>query len=336
MPGPFALPKMNDVIIIGSGPAGIATAGALTEAGLNVVIYDKGSLAHGVTRYPIYMKFFSTSTNVELLGYPLITVDEKPTRDEYLNYLRRYVRDKKLSIISEHCVEAIEKTGDGFRVAGHDKFGRAFEAAARFVVVAIGAYDIPRSLGVPGEDLPKVSHYFTEVHPYATKKVAVVGGRNSAAETALLLWRAGSEVTLIHRGDKMRPLKYWLAPDLENRIKNGEIKAFFGAHITEITPSDIAIETSDKTIVRVENDFVLAMTGYEPDADFLTKAGVAVDKRSGRPKHDPHTLETNVPGLYVAGVIVSGNISNEIFIENSRHHGDLILNSIRARLGQKK
>lgn len=318
-----------DVLIVGSGPAGIATAATLQAAGLSVVIYDKGSMAQAVTQWPIYMEFFSTAANVELPGMPLIITRDKPTREEYLNYLRRYVSEKKLNIVTGHTIENIARQADGaFAVTGHDEWGKAFSAKARFVVVATGAYEIPKLLNVPGEDLHKVSHYYTEVHPYVGKDVMVVGGRNGAVEAALLLYRAGAHVTLVYRGAELKPLKWWLEPDLKNRIANNEIKAYFATNVIEITPHTVVLETPHGRET-IPNDFVVAMTGYHPETDLLQRAGVKVDPATNRPQINPDTLETNVPSLFVAGVIAAGDISNEIFIENSRTHGDNILRGIR-------
>lgn len=319
-----------DVLIVGSGPAALASAAVLQEAGLCVVCYEKGALAQAITQWPYYMKFFSTAANVELPGYPLILTEDKPTREEYLNYIRRYVSDKNLKVVTGHRVDEIERVADGgFVVRGLDEWSVPFEAGARYVVVATGAYEIPKLMNVPGEELHKVSHYYKEVHPYVGKKVAVVGGRNGAAEAALLLWRAGAEVTLIYRGEKLEPLKWWLQPDLENRIKNGEISALFGTQILEILPHELVVRNSGGDAKRLPNDFVLAMTGYRPETGLLTRAGVHVDEKTNRPQIDADTFETNVPGLFVAGVIAAGDISNEIFIENSRDHGYKILGRIR-------
>jgi thioredoxin reductase (NADPH) len=324
--------EQHDVAVIGSGPAGIAAAATLIDGGLDTVVVEKGALADGVMHWPHGMRFFSTAANVELAGFPFIVTGEKPTREEYLNYLRRFVHDKGIPVRTRREVTAVDpEPGGGFVVRGEDSFGEPFALAARFVVVATGAFGQPQMLGIPGEDLPKVSHYFSEVHPYAYTKVAVVGGRSSAAECALLLWRAGAEVTVIHRGPEMRGLKYWVQPDIENRIREGDIRAFFNSHVVEILPRHIVVETPDGGRVRVENDFVLAMTGYQPDVRLLEAMGVAVDPETKSPPCDPDTLETNVPGIFVAGVIVAGNVSGAIFIENSRHHGGLILKGIRAR-----
>jgi thioredoxin reductase (NADPH) len=242
------------------------------------------------------------------------------------------VRDKHLPVFTRHRVNQItpgQTPGSPFLVRGSDPWGVTFEDRARFVVLATGGYNQPRPLDVPGEELPKVSHYFTEVHPYAGLKVVVVGGGNSAVEAALQLFRAGSEVTLVHRRKSFRGLKYWIQPDLENRIKAGEIKAYLEARLREIRPHDVLVETASGQLVRMENDHVLALTGYQPDVSFLQSMGVKVDPVTLRPAHNPETLETNVPGLFVAGVMTAGNVSNEVFIENSRHHGEMILRRMR-------
>ena len=331
-----------DFAVIGSGPAGLATAGALHDAGLSVITLDKGSLASAVAKWPVYMRFFSTCANVELPGFPLITVSDKPTREEYLQYLRRYVTDKGLRVATGREVTAIVAPGragddrcDGsdtaFAVRGRDEWGEPFTLRATRVVVATGAYDRPKLLNCPGEDLPKVSHWFSEVHPYAGRRVAVVGGRNSAAETALLLHRAGAKVTLIHRGAAMAPLKFWLQPDLENRVRAGEIEAHFNSTVGAIRPREIDIrDIATGAVATVANDYVLAMTGYRPETELLADAGVTIDPTTHIPAHDPATLETDVPGLFVAGVVTAGDISGNIFIENSRHHGRLILEATLA------
>lgn len=307
----------------------MAVAATLQDAGFPVKIYDRGSLAQAVTQWPIYMEFFSTAANVELPGMPLIITRDKPTREEYLNYLRRYVREKNLSITTGHDVTSIRKQEDGtFLVSGKDEWGAAFEASACYVVVATGAYGVPKMLDVPGEELHKVSHYYTEVHGYVGKKVMVVGGRNGAAEAALLFYRAGADVTMVYRGEKLPELKWWLQPDLENRIAQQEITAYFATQVVEITPHTVVLERRDGSRITVENDFVVAMTGYRPETGLLAEAGVTVDPETNRPALNWDTLETNVPGLFVAGVIAAGDISNEIFIENSRTHGDNILRGI--------
>ena len=326
---------MTDVVIIGGGPAGLAVAETLQSAGLGVVVFEKGAIADCVRRWPYYLRFFSTAPNLELAGFPLIIRDEKPTREEYLAYLRRFVQDKHLDVRTGHSVTEVRRNGedDGFLVRGTNEHAEWFEQPARFVVVATGAYDYPQMLNVPGEDLPKVSHYFTEVHPYAFRKVAVIGGKSSAVETALLLQRAHAEVTLIHRGPRIEGIKYWLQPDIENRISAGEIKALFKANVIAIRPHVLDVRLESGKIAQIENDYVLAMTGYQPDLTLLSSMGVVFNAGTKRPQFDPSTFETNVPGIYVAGVVISGSIGGQVFIENARDHGAPILASIRAKRG---
>lgn len=323
-----------DIAIVGAGPAGLAAAATFMKAGYTVAIFEKGCIADAISRFPYYMRWFSTADRLELAGMPLIVCEEKPTREEYLAYLRRFVHDRQLDVRTQHLVTAIARREAGtpraqpFVVQGYDRWQRPFQEECRYVVIATGGFDHPQMLGVPGEDLPKVSHYFKEVHPHAGTRVAVIGGSNSAAETALLLWRAGAEVTLVHRGAALRTLKYWLQPDIENRIRSGEITACFSAHVTQIRQDDIVLVMADGQTLTIANDYVLAMTGYQPDVDFLKGIGIIIDPSTKRPGHDAATLETNVEGVYVAGVITAGNISGEVFIENSRVHGEMILQSI--------
>lgn len=337
-----------DVIIIGGGPAGLAAAATLQEGGLRVRVYEQGALADSIRRWPYYLRFFSTAANVELGDVPLIVTDDKPTREEYLNYLRRFVRAKRLDVRTRHRVETVTRAPSAageppaagappaardasaalFTVTGTDAAGDPFTDQARWVVVATGAFDFARPLGVPGEDLPKVTHYFTEVHPYADSRVAVVGGGTSAVETALLLWRAGAEVTMVVRAGAFRGLKYWQEPDIRNRIANGEIRALMDARVVEILPRELVVEQEGRTL-RLPNDFVLAMTGYQPDVALLRGMGVEMRPDTMRPVHNQETLETNVPGLYVAGVVIAGNVGGEIFIENARAHGEVILRALK-------
>lgn len=322
--------QVIDFLIVGSGPAGIVTAATLQDAGYSVAVYEKGCVAQAVTRWPIYMEFFSTARNVEFPGFPLIITKDKPTREEFLNYMRRYIEEKQVKVITGHEVKSIESLGEGcgFKTLGTDEWGADFAVESQYVVVATGAYDIPKYLGVPGEELHKVSHYYTEVHPYVGKKVAVVGGKSGAAEAALLMYRAGAEVTLIHRGPAMERIKWWLNPDLENRLVNKEIRGLFSTRILEIHPKHLVLVGNDGKTFEIENDYVIAMTGYRPETDLLKNAGVQVDEVTNRPAVNSETLETNVPGLFVAGVIAAGDISNEIFIENSKFHGQYILKSV--------
>ena len=319
-----------DVAILGAGPAGIATADTLQSAGYDCLIFDAGCIANNISRYPVYMEFFSSADRLEINGFPLICVSGKPSRREYLAYLSRFCRDRQLKLRLRESVESVEgKAGEFVVLSRTSAGGEARRTKARYVVLAAGAYDNPRPLGCPGEDLPKVSHYFTEVHPYVGSRVMVVGGGNSAVEAALDLYRAGVEVTLVVRREKFGFVKYWILPDIEGRIRDGDIAGHFETSIAEVRPLSVVLRKKSGESFEIENDFVLAMTGYQPDTSLLRACGVEFDEKTKRPRYDLDTLETNVPGLFVAGVIAAGNISAEIFIENSRHHGTLILKALQ-------
>ena len=323
---------MKKVRIIGAGPAGLATANWLQEAGFDVLLFDKGTIAENIRHFPIYMRFFSTPELLEIGGVPLLVSEEKPSRREYLQYLARFARDRKLRIRAFHSVERVVKNGsDGFTLSIQPRDQEPFDEKAEIVVVATGAYATPRYLHVPGENLAKVRHHFDEPHPYVGSKVLVVGGGNSAAETALLLFRSGADVTVSYRGKEFKKIKYWLRPDLENRIKAGEIRAFLGSNVVEIKPQSVALRLENSEIEEIENDFVLALTGYEPELDLLRQAGVEFEPNNRKPKLNYETMESSVPGLFVVGVVVAGNISGEIFIENSRHHGELVARELLSR-----
>lgn len=326
---------MLDCLIIGGGPAGLAVANTFAKAGLRYLIVEKGPVANHISHYPTFMQFFSTRDLLEINGYPLNITDEKPSRREYLNYLSRFTRDRALNIRTYTEVAAVARRDDGrFTVTLRRRDGstEALESAA--VVVACGAYENPRRLGVPGEDLSKVFHHFTEPHPFVGQRVLVVGGRNSAIETALLLWRAGADVSLSYRGEAFtgRGIKYWLLPDIENRIKNDEIHGHLGTTIRRIDWDTVTLADKSGREFAIPNDFVICQLGFNPPVEFLRGMGIALEPESNKPSHNPETLETNVPGLFVVGTIITGNISGHVFIENSRHHGEMILPRLRELL----
>lgn len=319
-----------DVAIVGAGPAGIATADTLQAAGYDCLIFEAGCIAKNISRYPVYMDFFSSADRLEIDGFPLICVSGRPSRREYLAYLSRFCSDRQLKLRLRERVGSIHgKSGDFTVLSRREAVDETRRTKARYAVLATGAYDNPRPLGCPGEDLPKVSHYFTEVHPYVGSRVLVVGGGNSAVEAALGLHGAGVEVTLALRREKFGFVKYWLLPDIEGRIRDGDIAAHFETSVAEVRPLSVILRKKSGDTFEIENDFVLAMTGYQPDTGLLEACGMEFDGKTKRPRYDTDTLETNVPGLFVAGVIAAGNISAEIFIENSRRHGTLILKALR-------
>lgn len=316
--------KPFDVLIIGAGPIGIACALECKNKGLNYVVVEKGALTNSLFNYPLNMTFFSTSEKLEIGGIPFISNNPKPNRDEALEYYRRVVTSNELNIKLYEQITVAEKQGDLFYIQSDKN-----TYSCKNLIVSTGFYDIPKFLDVPGEDLPKVSHYFKEAHPYVLQKTIVVGASNSAVDAALEIWRKGGDVTMVVRGPSIgERVKYWVKPDIENRIKEGSIKAIFNANITEIKESLVEIETPDG-VQTVENDYVVALTGYRPDFSFLKALGVKLTKDGNFfPEYDPKTMESNVEGLYLAGVICGGMETHKWFIENSRVHAAIIASSI--------
>ena len=321
-----------DALIVGAGPTGLACGIELERRGVKAVIVEKGCVVNSLYNYPTNMVFFTTPELLEIGNIPMTSLNEKPNRHEALKYYRRVADHFKLDIRQYERVESIAGADNAFEVHSTDRLGARRAYLTRKIVLAIGYYDVPNMLGVPGEDLEKVLHYYKEPHPYYNHDVAVIGGQNSAAIAALELNWTGARVTLIHReaGISSR-VKYWIRPNLENRVKNGEIRAYFHSRVVEILPDSIRIATPDgeKTLT---NDFVFAMIGYRPDLDFLSATGVSLDSATQKPRTDPATLESERPGIYLAGVIVAGMHTNEIFIENGRFHGRQIAESIASRL----
>jgi len=332
------MPELLDVIIVGAGPTGLACGIEAVRAGLKTLIVEKGCLVNSLFSYPANMTFFTSRELLEIGDLPLPSTNVKPTRAEALEYYRRVADYFHLPIHYQERVNGIRSTpaannsGPKFEIETETSDGAKHILTARTAVIATGYYDLPNYLGIPGEDLPKVSHYAREGHEFYGRKVVVIGGANSAAVTSLDLYRHGAEVTLIYRESELsRHIKYWIRPDLENRIKANAIRAYMESRVTEITHDSVTIQTAAGETVRLENDFVFALTGYHPDVDLLRGAGMQVDPESYRPAVNPDTLESNVPGLYVAGVVVSGLQTNEIFIENGRFHGKLIIADIQRK-----
>jgi len=340
--------RPRDVLIIGAGPAGLAAAIATQQAGLDHEVIEKGALVNSIFHFPRNQVFFTTPELLEIGGLPFVTPFDKPTRPEALRYYRRVVESLGLDVSLGEEVLSIRALDDGFAVetrpsraatAGTLEPGRSRgtgpatrQRRARFVIVASGYYDNPNRLGIPGEELPHVTHYYVEAHGYYRQRVTVVGGKNSAALAALDLCRSGARVTLVHRGERLSDsIKYWIKPDIENRIKDGAIAARLSTQVREIRASTVLLE-GPAGAEELPADAVFLLTGYRPDVRLLREAGVRVDPHSLAPQHDAQTFETNVPGLFVAGSLVSGRETNRIFIENGRFHGEAIVAAIRPRL----
>lgn len=322
-----------DVIVVGAGPTGLACAIEVQRAGFRAKTIDKGCLVNSLYRYPTNLTFFTTPELLEIGNIPMTAVREKPTRGEALKYYRRVAGHYDLDVHQYEHVDGVSGEDGSFLVSTTLRTGQKRQYLAHKVILATGFYDIPVRMGVPGEDLPKVHHYYREAHPFYDCDLAVVGGQNSAAICALECYRSGARVTLIHRHPALSPkIKYWIMPDISNRIKNGEIRAYLGTRVTRIEPEALHLETPDGPAV-IRNDFVLAMTGYQPDIEFLASAGIVFDKTTRKPRTNPATLESDRPGVYLAGVIVAGMHTNEIFIENGRFHGGQIATDIAAKLG---
>lgn len=324
---------LYDVLVIGAGPTGLACAIDAQRAGFSVVIVDKGCLCNSLFHYPANMTFFTTPELLEIGNMPFSSPNQKPTRNEALEYYRKVADHYQLNVLQYHTVDSTSGSDGDFTVHTTDRFGRKRALRARKLIVATGYYDLPNYLGIPGEELSKVEHYYNEAHPYSGLKVLVIGGKNSAAIAVLDLWRHGAHVTLVHRGETLhRHIKYWIKPDIENRIKNGEVTAYLSSNVTQIAEDTVTIATPTGSVT-LENDFVFALTGYHPDFTFIENLGVKLDEDNDRcPVCDSTTHESNVPGIYLAGVIVAGERTNEIFIENGRFHGKLIADSLRTKL----
>jgi len=319
-----------DIICIGAGPTGLATAIEAKRAGMRPLVIDKACLCNSIFHYPVNMVFFTTPELLEIGDLPLVCAAEKPTRVEALKYYRRAAEHYALELRLYERVLRVDGLDGNFTVVTTTEKGAQQRYLARKITVATGYYDLPNLLGVPGEVLPHVAHYYSEPHEFWNQEVAVIGGKNSAAEAALDLYRNGARVTLVHRGkDLGASIKYWVRPDIENRIKAGQIHALLNARVEEITKDEVVIEQHAQT-KRVPAKQVFALTGYHPDFSFIEGLGVRLDPESRRPALDPKTLESNMPGIYLAGVVTGGRHTGEIFIENGRFHGKQIIQSLKA------
>jgi thioredoxin reductase (NADPH) len=322
--------EIFDLLVVGAGPTGLACAIEAQKAGFRAVVVDKGCLCNSLFHYPAHMTFFTTPELLEIGGIPFPSPNPKPTRNEALQYYRRVAEYFRLDLRLYHRVERVAGSDGAFTVHTEDRFGRSGTLKARKLALSTGYYDLPNLMGIPGEKLSKVHHYYNDPHPYFGMEVVVIGGKNSAAIAALELWRSGARVTLVYRGPEIPPhVKYWIKPDIENRIKNGEIKACFQSQVLEISPDAVVVDTPAGRVT-LKNDFVFAMTGYHPDFSFLEKLGVRFEGEDRLPVCDAETLESNVPGIYLAGVIVAGSRTNEIFIENGRFHGLQIARALKS------
>jgi thioredoxin reductase (NADPH) len=324
-----------DVLVVGAGPTGLACAIEAQKVGLKVLTIDKGCVVNSIYNYPANLIFFTTPELLEIGDIPFSTASTKPTRQEALEYYRKVAEHYRLHICQYQWVKTIAGDNGDFRITATDRNSGIHDYRARKIIVSTGYYDLPNMIGVPGEDLAKVLHYYREPHPFYDCDVVVIGGKNSAAEAALDLWRHGARVTLVHRHPVLHDhIKYWVRPDIENRIKNGEITAYMSTTVEEIGPDWVLLQTPSGP-TRLKNDFVFALTGYHPDYDFLRSFGIELSAEQCRPVCDPETLESNIPGIYVAGVIVAGSRTNEIFIENGRFHGKLIAADLRQKLASR-
>ena len=326
-----------DLIIIGAGPSGLAAAIAAGQAGLSYKVLEKGVLVNSIFHFPRNMVFFTTPELLEIGGLPFVTPYEKPTRAEALRYYRRVADAYRIPIDFSQEVRSLAKAcprAGGvacFEIETLTAAGVPALHRARFVILCTGYYDHPNRLGIPGEDLPHVHHYYSEPHGSYRKTAVVVGGKNSAAIAALELYRAGASVTLIHRRNRLSDsIKYWIRPDIENRIQEGSIRACFDTRLAEIRPGSVVAECGGSA-EEIRADDVYLLTGYHPDTDLMARAGIAIQAETQAPEHDPETLETNVPGLFVAGSVVSGKETNRVFIENGKFHGEIIVSTILAR-----
>ncbi len=320
----------HPLVIIGAGPIGLACGIEARKAGIDYLILEKGCLVNSLYHYPVNMTFFSTSERLEIGGIPFVSNNPKPTRNEALEYYRRVTAHFQLQVKLFEEVKAVEvkKTEPGFKInTSHGQY------TCDYLVLATGFYDIPYPLNIPGEELAKVTHYYGDPHFYAFQKVMVVGANNSAVDAALETWRKGAEVTMVVREDQIgERVKYWVRPDIENRIKEGSIQAYFNHTVKEIREKSVIIQGPDG-ILELENDWVIAMTGYQPNLDFLSRIGINLsDDVVRKPWINEETQETNVRGLYLAGVICGGMNTHRLFIENSREHAEKILADIRKKV----
>ncbi|MBU9714263.1 YpdA family putative bacillithiol disulfide reductase [Evansella tamaricis] len=323
--------KQEKVIIIGGGPCGLAAAIAIQRIGMDPLVIEKGNIVNALYNYPTHQQFFSTSEKLSIGDVPFYSTERKPKRNEALVYYRQVVKEKNIRINAfEKVIEVTKEDSGQFSVVAITLSGKKNHYKASYIIMATGYYDSPNMMGIKGEELPHVYHYFKEAHPFFDQHVAVIGGKNSAVDAALELEKAGAKVTVFYRGETYSPsIKPWILPEFESLVKHGKIEMHFGTNILEIKENTLIYEKNGDRNEK-KADFVFAMTGYHPDHSFIQSMGVTIDSRSGRPTYDV-SMETNVTNIFIAGVIAAGNNANEIFIENGRYHGDKIANIIKER-----
>ncbi|MBO6184844.1 MAG: YpdA family putative bacillithiol disulfide reductase [Chryseobacterium sp.] len=319
--------EIVDILIIGAGPIGLNCALEAKKNNLNYLIIEKGTIVNSLYNYPLYMKFFSTADKLEIAEIPFISAAPKPGRQEALEYYQGIARQKNININLYEKVLTVSKNGEIFEIqTSKSKY------TAKNVIISTGFYDIPNLMNIPGENLEKVKHYYTEPYPFAKQKIVVIGSSNSSVDAALETYRKGAEVTMIIRNSEISSnVKYWVKPDIENRIAEGSIKAHFGSELIEIKENSVIFKDEQGKINEIENDFVLAMTGYLPDFDFLKNSGIDLQGECLNPVYNPETMETTVPNLYLAGVVCGGKDTHLWFIENSRIHAEMIMKSIISK-----
>jgi thioredoxin reductase (NADPH) len=324
--------ESTDVVIVGAGPTGLACGIELKRRGVRAIVIDKGCVVNSLYNYPTNLVFFTTPELLEIGDIPMTSLNEKPVRGEALKYYRRVANHYQLDVRQYQRVGKITGESGNFATHATDNMGGELAYASKKIILATGYYDVPNLLQVPGENLPKVIHYYKEAHPYYGQDVLIVGAKNSAVLAALELWWTGARVTMIHRGTEIHQnVKYWLKPNIENRIKNGDIPMHWQSRVTEIREKSVVIATPAGS-QEIPNDFVFAMTGYRPDTQFLEAHGIRFDPETRRPRTDPQTLESDRKGMYLAGVIVAGMHTHEVFIENGRFHGKVIAEAIAKEL----
>lgn len=323
--------EIYDAVCIGAGPTGLASAIEIKRAGMRPLVIDKGCLCNSLFHYPVNMVFFTTPELLEIGDIPMTCATEKPTRVDALKYYRKTAEHFQLELRLYETVIRVEGCDEHFVVHTRKESGEAGSYDCRKIVIATGYYDLPNRLNVSGEDLPHVSHYYTEPHSFWNQDVVIVGGKNSAAEAALELYRSGARVTLVHRRAELgQTIKYWVRPDIENRIRAGQITGMFETHVTRFEPDRVIVENKNGTH-QLPARQVFVLTGYHPDFDFLRRLGLDLDSQTNKPHFNPETHESNVPGIFLAGVIIGGNATGEIFIENGRHHGKQIAAALASK-----